>query len=96
LKTRDENVSGVLGQILNIPALCHPKHFPRDKYEYGSFDQNADKGISDPSWAIFYWDLYLPTDEPEVYANPLLAPNLGTLPPTRKINICTQCMYSNY
>lgn len=83
-KARDEKVSGVIGQILNIPVTCHPKHFPSNKYEYGSYQQNKDASVVDGPRMDWFWDQYLPNAEPEVYASPLLAKDLGGLPPARK------------
>lgn len=84
LKTRDENVSGVVGQVLNIPVTCHPKHFPADKYEYGSYQQNKDSSVVDTPKMVWFWEQYLPNAEPEVYASPLLAKDLSKLPPARQ------------
>jgi len=80
-KARDENFSGIIGQILNIPVTCHPKHFPADKYEYGSYQQNKDSSVVDGPRMDWFWDQYLPNAEPEVYASPLLAKDLSGLPP---------------
>ncbi|RVX68669.1 hypothetical protein B0A52_07096 [Exophiala mesophila] len=42
IMARDIGDSGIIGQLLNSPVLCHPKFFPKDKgYEYNSFVQNA-------------------------------------------------------
>ncbi|RFU28432.1 hypothetical protein B7463_g7921, partial [Scytalidium lignicola] len=79
--TRNEKVSGVLGQVLNIPVTCHPKHFPADKYEYGSYQQNKDSSIVDAPKMDWFWDQYLPEATAEVYASPLLEENLKGLPP---------------
>jgi hypothetical protein len=81
--TRNEKVSGVLGQVLNIPVTCHPKHFPSDKYEYGSYQQNKDSSIVDAPKMDWFWDQYLPEDTAEVYASPLLEDNLKDLPSAR-------------
>ncbi|KAK4191006.1 Alpha/Beta hydrolase protein [Podospora australis] len=40
LEAWDNNVTGIIGQVLSFPAVCHPKFFPRDKYEFGSWIQN--------------------------------------------------------
>jgi acetyl esterase/lipase len=84
LMTRDENVSGVVGQVLNIPVTCHPKSFPADKYEYGSYQQNKDGSVVDAPKMDWFWEQYLPNAEPDVYASPLLAKDLSKLPAARK------------
>lgn len=83
-KARNENFSGIVGQILNIPVTSHPKLFPADKYEYGSYQQNKDASVVDGPKMDWFWDQYLPNAEPEVYANPLLAKDLSGLPPARE------------
>jgi hypothetical protein len=45
LMTHNEGVPGVVGQVLNIPVTCHPQHFPADKYEYASYQQNKDASV---------------------------------------------------
>ena len=82
-KARDEGFSGIIGQILNIPVTCHPKNFPSDKYEYGSYQQNKDASVVDGPKMDWFWDQYLPDAEPEIYASPLLAKDLSGLPPAR-------------
>ncbi|EXJ84559.1 hypothetical protein A1O3_05228 [Capronia epimyces CBS 606.96] len=80
-KARDEGVSGLVGQILNIPVTCHPKLFPSDKYEYGSYQQNKDSTVVDAPRMDWFWHQYLPNADAEVYASPLLAKDLSNLPP---------------
>jgi len=80
---RDQNISGIIGQVLNVPVTCHPKHFPSDKYEYGSYQQNKDASFMDSPMMDWFWDQYLPNAEPHVYANPLLARDLSNLAPAR-------------
>ena len=84
---RDEKVSGIIGQILNIPVTCHPDVFPRDKYEYGSYEQNKDASVVDAPKMNWFWEQYMPRIEPDVYAHPLLAESHAKLPPARKLNI---------
>jgi acetyl esterase/lipase len=84
--TRDNGVTGVIGQILNIPVTCHPKLFPSDKYEYGSYQQNKDASIVDAPKMEWFWNQYLPNADPEVYASPLLAEDFTNLPPACKLN----------
>jgi acetyl esterase/lipase len=84
-KARDEKVSGVIGQVLNIPVTCHPKHFPTDKYEYGSYVQNKDASVVDSPKMDWFWDQYASADKAtDAYASPLLAKDLSGLPPACK------------
>ncbi|PVH73125.1 lipase/esterase [Cadophora sp. DSE1049] len=80
-KTRDEKVTGVIGQVLNIPVTCHPNHFPRDEFEYGSYEQNAQASMAGAPKLLWFWNQYLPNGEPHTYASPLLAKNFRNLPP---------------
>ncbi|OAP62321.1 hypothetical protein AYL99_04524 [Fonsecaea erecta] len=80
-KARDEGVSGIIGQILNIPVTCHPNHFPSDKYEGDSYRQNKDASIIDAPKMMWFWEQYLPDAQPDPYASPLLAKDLKNLPP---------------
>ena len=45
LRARDEGLTGILGQVMNMPVTCHPHHFPKDKYEFTSYEQNADAPV---------------------------------------------------
>ncbi|EXJ92461.1 hypothetical protein A1O3_01012 [Capronia epimyces CBS 606.96] len=81
LMARDQQESGIIGQILNIPVTCHPDVFPRDKYEYGSFEQNKDASVVDAPKMLWFWEQYMPTVTPDVYAHPLLAESHAGLPP---------------
>ncbi|KKZ68834.1 hypothetical protein EMCG_00005 [[Emmonsia] crescens] len=81
LKARDEGVTGILGQVLNMPMICHPDFFPQDKYEYKSWDEFKEDVVASSTNALFYWNLYLPEGKPEVYANPILAESHADLPP---------------
>ena len=74
-------MAGVIGQVLNIPVTCHPKHFPRDKYEYGSYEQNKGASVVDAPKMDWFWDQYLPDATPDPYASPLLGKDLRGLPP---------------
>jgi acetyl esterase/lipase len=84
LKARDEKVSGIIGQILNIPVTCHPDVFPKDKYEHGSYDQNKDASVVDAPKMNWFWEQYMPKIEPDPHAHRLLAKSHADLPPARK------------
>ncbi|KAF2020075.1 lipase esterase family protein [Aaosphaeria arxii CBS 175.79] len=79
---RDENMSGIIGQILNIPVTCHPDHFPHSKYEGNSYEQNALAPIVNAAKMHFFWNNYLPSGEAHPWNSPLLSKSLRGLPPT--------------
>ena len=82
---RDEKVSGIRGQVLNIPVTCHPDHFPADQFEFGSWGQNKDASVVDAPKMCWFWDQYIsPADASHAYASPLLAKDLSGLPPARE------------
>lgn len=56
LMTRDEEVSGVIGQVLNVPVTCHLKHFLVDKYEYGNYEQNKDGSVVETPKMHWFWE----------------------------------------
>ncbi|EGY13576.1 alpha/beta hydrolase fold-3 domain-containing protein [Verticillium dahliae VdLs.17] len=80
-KARDAGMTGVRGQILNFPVTCHPKFFPADKYEYGSYQQNHDASVVCARRMEFFLDLYLPDPQPHQDHSPLLAKTPKGLPP---------------
>lgn len=56
LRLRDEKaLDGVIGQILNIPATCHPKFFPHDQYELNSYTQNAQSPTINGENMRWFW-----------------------------------------
>jgi acetyl esterase/lipase len=79
----NDNVQGLIGQILNIPVTCHPDHFPHSQYEGNSFEQNALAPIVSASKMRFFWKNYLPSGEAHPWTSPLLSKSLAGLPPTR-------------
>ncbi|KAK5224296.1 hypothetical protein LTR47_009907 [Exophiala xenobiotica] len=82
LRSRDEGITGIVGQVLCIPALCHPDFFPRDKFKLESYEASADAAIVSGKLMRWFWNLYMPEPSPDPYASPLLAPSLKGLPPT--------------
>lgn len=48
----------VAGVCLVVPVLCHPEHFPQDKYEYSSYEQCWGTLLSGPEMREV-WKLYL-------------------------------------
>ena len=91
LKARDEGFEKETGsKIVNvaaqIPAVCHPDLFPRDKYEYNSPEQNAEAPVVKKRNAKWFWEQYVPDASadmgaPREYHSPLLAKSLSGLPP---------------
>ncbi|KAI1434120.1 alpha/beta hydrolase fold-domain-containing protein [Xylaria sp. CBS 124048] len=78
---RDDGVSGLVAQVLHFAALCHPKFFPSEKYEFGSYIQDAENCVlSDRRYEAFS-RAYLPDLEPDYRHSPLLATSLAGLPP---------------
>lgn len=72
-----------MGQILNIPVVCHPDHFPKgDKYEYNSLEQNKEAPILSVKALLKCWNMYYPDAGTDVYASPMLAKSLKGLPAT--------------
>jgi acetyl esterase/lipase len=82
LKFRDLSISGIIGQILNIPVTCHPAYFPHGNYEYRSYEQNKNSPIVNATLMHWFWNYYLPDATPDPYASPLLAESLRGLPPS--------------
>ncbi|KAF9779126.1 hypothetical protein IL306_002354 [Fusarium sp. DS 682] len=77
-----DGITGVIAQILHFPATCHPKFFPKDKYEYGSYIQEQDDAVLSTIMMENFFDAYLPSAEPDYRHSPLLAESFKGLPPT--------------
>ena len=84
IMAQDNKESGIVGQLLNGPVLCHPKFFPKDDYEYTSWEQNKNASILTAEHMLRCWEAYYPNTGPDMYANPLLVESTAGLPPTRK------------
>ncbi|KAI0470231.1 alpha/beta-hydrolase [Xylaria cf. heliscus] len=82
LMARDNGVTGLIAQVLHFPPTCHPKFFPSDRYEFGSFVQNADNAVLTTAWAEAFSDAHIPNAKPDWRHSPLLAPSHADLPPT--------------
>ena len=83
LDARDAGISGIVAQILHFPMTCHPKFFPKDKYEYGSIIQNQASGVLGVIMMEAFLDAYLQDPVPDHRHSPLLATSLKDLPPAR-------------
>lgn len=84
LEARDLGVSGIIAQVLHFPILCHPRFFPKEKYEFGSYIQNREDPILSAASMESVLDAYIPDATPDHRHSPLLAKSLEGLPPTRK------------
>lgn len=75
----------MLAQVLHFPITCHPKLFPKDKHEFGSYIQNRDNPVIGIIEMESVFDAYVGTDPaPDQRHSPLLADSLEGLPPTRE------------
>ncbi|KXJ90230.1 alpha/beta hydrolase fold-domain-containing protein [Microdochium bolleyi] len=84
LEARNRGISGIIGQVLHFSMLCHPKLYPTDKYELGSYVQNWDTSIVGATSIELVLEAYLGTADPEPdwRHSPLLADSFEGLPPT--------------
>lgn len=78
---REEGVTGILAQMLDWPTSCHPKFFPKDKYELESYVQNSDASVVSAQKMEFFLNAYTPDAKPDWRHSPLLAESLKGLPP---------------
>ncbi|KAI1427255.1 alpha/beta hydrolase fold-domain-containing protein [Xylaria sp. FL1777] len=78
---RDDGVSGIIGQVLHFPSLCHPKFLPYDKYEFGSYIQNVENCVLSLCKFEVFINAYIPNPTPDYKHSPLLTPSLVGLPP---------------
>jgi acetyl esterase/lipase len=84
LRLRDDELQdGVLGQILNLPAVCHPDHAPTDRFELNSYEQNANAPTINGQSMRWFWRQYCPDADAgsDPLASPLLAKDHSRLPP---------------
>ncbi|KAI0423005.1 alpha/beta hydrolase fold-domain-containing protein [Xylaria grammica] len=81
IMARDNGVSGIVAQVLHFPAVCHPKFYPRDKYELGSHIQNTENCVLSTLRFEVFINAYIPNPTPDHRHSPLLAPSLAGLPP---------------
>ncbi|WXC42779.1 hypothetical protein QX201_002557 [Fusarium graminearum] len=82
LECLKHGITGVVAQALHFPPSCHPKFFPTDKYEYGSYVQNCDDAILSTQRMETFYDAYAPNVKPDYRHSPLLADSFKGLPPT--------------
>ncbi|KAI2639291.1 alpha/beta-hydrolase [Xylaria nigripes] len=83
IMARDNGITGIKAQVLHFPSLCHPKLFPKHKYEFGSYVQNAENVVLSVGRFEAFLKAYMPDPDPEIdyRHSPLLAPSLANLPP---------------
>ncbi|KAL3474488.1 alpha/beta hydrolase fold-domain-containing protein [Aspergillus californicus] len=75
------SLNGVVGQLLNIPVLCHPRFLPHNKHELRSYVQNAQSPTINGERMRWFWDQYFPHATADALASPLLASQFDGLPP---------------
>ncbi|CAI6097898.1 unnamed protein product [Clonostachys chloroleuca] len=80
IMARDDSVTGIVGQILTFPVTCHPKFFPKGKYELLSYQQNATASLVNPLRMEWFLDQYMPDPTDDWRLSPLLTPSLRGLP----------------
>lgn len=78
---REEGVTGIIGQVLDYPTSCHPKFFPKDKYELESYDQHYDASVVNSLLMETFLDAYDPDPKPDWRHSPLLVDSCKGLPP---------------
>ncbi|KAI0122065.1 alpha/beta hydrolase fold-domain-containing protein [Daldinia grandis] len=81
IMARETGITGIIAQVLHFPTVCHPKFFPQDKYEYGSYIQNADNPVLSTIRMEAFLRAYNPDPKPDYRQSPLLAESLTNLPP---------------
>ncbi|KAI0204237.1 alpha/beta hydrolase fold-domain-containing protein [Astrocystis sublimbata] len=81
IMARNEGLTGIVAQVLHFPAVCHPKFFPKEKYEYGSPVQNSENAVLSAVRFDVFLDCYIPDAEPNYRHSPLLASSFDGLPP---------------
>lgn len=86
IEARNQGITGIVAQILHFPQVCHPKFFPKDRYEFGSYIQNAHASVLNLAMDECFLDAYVPdTDASDAREHwPLLAESHRGLPPARK------------
>ncbi|KAH6688429.1 Alpha/Beta hydrolase protein [Plectosphaerella plurivora] len=82
IQCRDEGIPGIVAQVLHFPPTSHPKYFPRDKYDFGSYIQNSNNPVLSTLWMEAFYDAYIAEHGPDHRHSPLLTPSLEGLPPT--------------
>ncbi|KAK8055608.1 hypothetical protein PG993_000835 [Apiospora rasikravindrae] len=83
IEARNRGITGIAAQILHFPQVCHPKFFPKDRYEFGSYIQNAKASVLSLAMDECFLDAYVPDlCAPDARSHwPLLADSHRELPP---------------
>ncbi|KAF0325698.1 hypothetical protein GQ607_007140 [Colletotrichum asianum] len=89
IECRDNDITGIVAQVLHFPIICHPKFFPKERYEFGSYIQNEDSPVLGALAMEGYLDTYLPKPTPDHRHSPILAETLKGLP--RTLIQCAGC-----
>ncbi|KAF5664456.1 ab hydrolase superfamily [Fusarium heterosporum] len=77
-----DGITGLIAQVLHFPATCHPRFFPKETYEYGSYIQNRDDAVLSTVGMETFYDAYTPDAQPDYRNSPLLAESFKGLPHT--------------
>ncbi|KAK7989882.1 hypothetical protein PG989_010197 [Apiospora arundinis] len=96
LEARDQGITGIVAQVLHFPQMCHPKLFPKDRYEFGSYIQNANASVFGLIRDECFLDAYVPdTSAPDARKHwPLLADSHRELPPSAYVlHICPAILF---
>lgn len=70
----------ISGVVLNVPVTCHPDFFPKDDYEYTSYNQCFGTLLGSEEMREVWKIVMKPEDGADWEASPLLG-NLAKLPP---------------
>ncbi|KAK7941318.1 uncharacterized protein PG986_013705 [Apiospora aurea] len=83
IEARNRGIIGIVAQILHFPQVCHPKFFPKDRYEFGSYIQNAKASVLNLAMDECFLDACVPDiSAPDARDHwPLLADSHRELPP---------------
>ncbi|RFU78357.1 esterase lipase thioesterase [Trichoderma arundinaceum] len=81
IMAREEGIKGIIAQVLTFPITCHPKFFPTERYEMGSYQQNRSSSVVTAARMEWFLDMYMPEPTNDWRLSPLLAQSLKNLPP---------------
>ncbi|KIV81311.1 hypothetical protein PV11_03503 [Exophiala sideris] len=79
---KNDQLKGVLGQVLVVPATCHYKHYSHSKYALHSIDKFAGAPLLSTEMMKGMWDAYYSLAKPDPRVSPLLGADHLGLPPT--------------
>lgn len=74
---RDQLDLPIRGILLNVPVLCDYRHFPKEDYEYSSYEQCMGTPLLAGGEMKYIWNKVVPDDQ--AGNDPLVSPLLGEL-----------------